>query len=449
MPIDDQHAARYASAMRSADLQREHFEMLMESQYWPADRLLDYQRTQLEHLVRHAKANVPFYENRLDRLFSPFGTIDWDQWTKLPILTRQDLADHREAMLAGNLPPHHGATKSFSTSGTTGDPVTITQNRFATATSNAAMFRAHTWHGIDWSKRLCYRSILDPEIAPWPKGIERGPWGAPWAQGTVMGRRFDVNQFAGTENTLEFLERNRIDYLINGPNSVQVLALEAMRLGISIKLDRIMLHGGGASDACREACRDAFGAEIIPLYSSKEGHRMAYTCPTGNHYHVHDENLLIEIVDDDGVPCAPGEVGRIVVTPFYSTAQPLIRYDHGDLAIAGVPCGCGRTLSVLQEIMGRAGDIFRLPDGRHIYRRLPDSLRKVLGASRWQIAQVGPSDLELRYVPTDEAAQGDEAAVADAVRDCYDGDFAVSIARVAEIQPAVSGKFSEYVSELA
>ena len=81
--------------MRSADLQREHFEMLMESQYWPADRLLDYQRTQLEHLVRHAKANVPFYENRLDRLFSPFGTIDWDQWTRLPILTRQDLGDHR------------------------------------------------------------------------------------------------------------------------------------------------------------------------------------------------------------------------------------------------------------------------------------------------------------------------------------------------------------------
>lgn len=435
--------------MRTHDLQREHFEMLMESQFWPAPQLLDYQRTQLEHLVRHAKASVPFYESRLDMLFSPFGTIDWDQWYKVPILTRRDLAEHREAMLARALPAHHGAVKVFSSSGTTGMPITVTQNRFATATSNAALFRAHKWHDIDWSKRLCNRSIIDPSVAAWPEGAARGPWGPSWADGASLGRRFDVNQFASSANTLEFLARNQIDYLISGANAVHVLALEATRLGIELPLDRIMLHGGGATEACRTACEQAFGARLMPLYSSKEGHRMAHTCPSGDHYHVHAENLMLEIVDEDGRSCAPGEIGRVVITPFYSTAQPLMRYDHGDLAVAGAACACGRTLPVLEEIVGRANHIFRLPDGRHVYRRLPDSLRRTLGAALWQIAQVGSAELELRYVLADGATPCDEAGVAAAVREYYDNDFAVSVRRLAEAPVTTAGKFIEYVSELA
>ena len=70
---------------------------------------------------------------------------------------------------------------------------------------------------------------------------------------------------------------------------------------------------------------------------------MAYRCPSQAGWHVNAETLLLEIVDASGQPCRPGEMGRVVITPFFSTAQPLIRYDHGDLAVAGEGCACGRT----------------------------------------------------------------------------------------------------------
>jgi len=47
-------------------------------------------------------------------------------------------------------------------------------------------------------------------------------------------------------------------------------------------------------------------------------------------HHVSADLVLVELVDDDGTPVPPGEEGRVVVTPFYGYATPLIRYDLGD-----------------------------------------------------------------------------------------------------------------------
>ncbi len=90
------------------------FEMLMESQYWPPAIMLEYQRSQLAQLLRHARANVPFYKTRLDPVFKSNGEIDWDRWHEIPIVTRADLRDRRDEMLAASLPPGHGPVKDIS-----------------------------------------------------------------------------------------------------------------------------------------------------------------------------------------------------------------------------------------------------------------------------------------------------------------------------------------------
>jgi phenylacetate-CoA ligase len=175
-------------------------------------------------------------------------------------------------------------------------------------------------HDIDWSKRLANYTGRDPGVGGWPDGEARGPWGPHWAPGSGIGRRLDVNLMTSNANMLEFLTRNEIDYLISSQNLAHVLALEAKRLGVEVTLDRIMLHGNAPTQAGRRACEEVFGARLMPLYSSKEGHRMAHTCPTGEHYHVHAENILVEIVDEEGRVCAPGQLGRVVIT--HSTQRP-------------------------------------------------------------------------------------------------------------------------------
>ena len=59
--------------------------------------------------------------------------------------------------------------------------------------------------------------------------------------------------------------------------------------------------------------------------------------------HVNAESVLVEVVDDAGRPVAPGQSGRVVVTPFGSTPMPLIRYDQGDIVVAGM-CMSVRTM---------------------------------------------------------------------------------------------------------
>ena len=50
---------RLAKRMVAHDLQRQYYEMLMESQFGPPEQLLAHQRTQLAHLLRHARAQPP------------------------------------------------------------------------------------------------------------------------------------------------------------------------------------------------------------------------------------------------------------------------------------------------------------------------------------------------------------------------------------------------------
>src|SRR5690606_26374994 len=111
--------------------------------------------------------------------------------------------------------------------------------------------------------------------------------------------------------------------------------------------EAVLAHGEHVAADDRAAYRRVFGARTLEHYSSKEGGQMAYNCPGDHGLHVSAESVLVEIVDDDGLPVPMGESGRVVITPFVSTVQPLIRYDQGDIASAGATCSCGRGLPVL------------------------------------------------------------------------------------------------------
>lgn len=420
---------------------------LMESQYWSEDRLRDYQHEQLEHLLVHARANSPFYASRLDAVFRPDGSIDFDRWRDIPILKRADLAANFDAMLAGNVPPHHGVAREFSTSGSSGKPITVRANGIATLASRAAEYRAFEWHGIDYTRTM---GIIggDPGVAMWPEGRRGGPWGPPWAYGTTVGRRVEISLFDTYPHMVEFFKRMEAEYLLAGPTMAHVLGLEAERLGVDLRFDKILVYGSAPTDAGREVYRRVFGAGLLPRYSSMEANGIAHTCPTGDHYHIHSEVILVEVLDAAGNPCGPGETGKVVVTPFLSTHMPLIRYELGDLATVGGRCSCGRSLPVLQEIAGRISHIFRFPDGSATYRRLTKEWRRDLKAGMWQIAQVAPLRIELRYVPLDWNSIGDEAGVVAFMHTLYPADCEIVVKRVHEIKLTAAGKLIEYVNEV-
>ena len=434
------------SVSNSVDPRHSFFDMLTESQYWRRDEMRNFQRSQLRQLLAHARKNVPFYAERLEPLFRFDGSIDWDRWTDIPVVARKDLVEHRDTMQARSLPSGHRLAGTVRSSGSTGVPIEITLTSHIAIAADALRWRVHQWHGLDWSKNILNRLGDNQGPIDWPQGTPRGPWGPPWAPEAVDGFAWSFNSKVPHDVILDFLESHNCPYLVSAPKVTQLLAREATAKKRSVKLAAVLMHSGEVGQTDRDLVRETFGARLIEHYSSKEGAQMAHECPAG-HLHVNAEACLLEIVDDDGQPCAPGALGRVVITPFFYTAQPLIRYDQGDLAVAGETCECGRTLPVLASIAGRSLAIFRHPDGRSIVEKMPDSARNILQCDAWQTAQVGPNDYEVRYVPRDWEAVGDEASFIGFFRSLYFADATVRLKRVRDLPLTAAGKMIEYVNE--
>jgi phenylacetate-CoA ligase len=429
------------------ELAPEFFEMLVESQYWSAQQMRAHQRNLLEPLLRHARAHVPFYEHRLDVIFARDGSIDWDRWAELPVLTRTELSEREGDMQARFLPPAAGRVGKSLSSGTTGVATRTSQTELSVEMSGAALARAFDWHGLDYSKTMVDFSVESPDRAMWPEGEHSGSWVPRWKRNLGSGQLFRINRVATPRQVLDFIMRREAHYVAGGTIRSQALAIEAERTGQRVRIDTILTRGAAVTAEAVELFGDVFGARAVGLYSSKEAHKMAHPCPDGECYHVNAELVLLEIVDPEtGAPTPPGKTGKVLVTPFFNLAQPLVRYDIGDLAIAGETCTCGRTLPVLCSIVGREVHMFII-DGVRIVPSIPNSETAKLNAAMWQMAQVGPNEVEIRRVPRPGAGPADVDAITALVRQDLHSDMQVTFRDIERFELPASGKLVQYVRE--
>jgi phenylacetate-CoA ligase len=163
------------------------------------------------------------------------------------------------------------------------------------------------------------------------------------------------------------------------------------------------------------------------------------------------EGNFLELLDDAGAPVEPGSPGRVVVTPIYNTAMPLVRYDIGDFAEAiDEPCPCGRTLPRLRRIMGRSRQMFRFSDGSVRWPNVhTGDLTAIVPLREFQFVQHSATDIELRF----ERIAGREDAVdrdalAELVRRDLHPSVGIRVTEMSTIPRAPGGKFERYLSHV-
>lgn len=424
------------------------YEMLQESQYWTPAQMRAFQEQQLSQLLKFARDTVPFYKDRLAKVLNSDGRVNWDRWRDIPILKRDDLITHRDAMLAPTLPPGHGYIGDHLGSGTTGTPVTSRHNSLVPLVSQAALYRAWGWHDMDYSKVICHYWGDDPAVAQWPDGEVQSSLGPSWSSQSRLGQNLLINRDTSPERVAEYLVRKSVSYLAGRPRSVQSVALAAEQQGMEIKLMGLPTLSTGADETARADCRRVFGAEIISSYASKEVYNIAHQCDKGLNYHVNAELLFLEVLDGNGNECKPGERGNAIVTSFYNTSQPFIRYDIGDQLIMGERCSCGRTLPSIEKIAGRTTHLFRFPGGRKIAPSVAVKYMPLIGATAWQFAQIGPLQIEVRFISDGNQTKQNFAALTKLVRTRTDERVKVSYKAIDQLPVTPSGKFIEFVCEL-
>lgn len=432
---------------------------LDQSQWWSVERLRGRQFVQLARLVRHAHDNVPFYRDRLAAADLRPGTpMTLEAWSRLPVLARQEVQQAGRALDSIHPPPQHGKPIEISSSGSTGMPVSVRKTPRSNAIWRAITLRDHLWHRRDFRDRLC--AIRDTEailgigkghLAAYPKGITLKNWGAGTAQLFVTGPAAALHIHTPVEQQAEWLRRQNPGVLVTFPSNLMQLALHCRGNHVALPgLNSISTLGEVVTPAQRTAVRAAWNLVIQDIYSAAEVGYIALQCPEQEHYHVQSEAVLVEVLDERGLACQTGGIGRVVVTPLHNFATPLLRYAVGDFAEVGGPCACRRGLPVLTRILGRTRNMLTLPTGQLIWPELEGAtLAEVAPIAQFQVVQKSLTELELRLVPARTLTAAEEDGLRRMLHHRLRHDFDIAISYHQSIPRSRSGKYEDFKSELS
>jgi phenylacetate-CoA ligase len=153
-------------------------------------------------------------------------------------------------------------------------------------------------------------------------------------------------------------------------------------------------------DFQRAELERVFRAPVFETYGSREFMLIGAECERHEGLHLSQENLLVEILDDDGQPTPPGEEGNVVITDLFNYGLPFVRYVNGDRALAGFStCSCGRGLPLLRKVTGRQLDTLDTPDGRKIPGEFfPHLLKDYPAIRRFQVVQESLDEIVIKLV---------------------------------------------------
>lgn len=83
-------------------------------------------------------------------------------------------------------------------------------------------------------------------------------------------------------------------------------------------------------DHQREAISSAFACPVANGYGGRDAGFIAHECPAGG-MHITAEDIIVEIIDENGSIQPTGIAGEIVVTHLATSDFPFIRYRTGDV----------------------------------------------------------------------------------------------------------------------
>ncbi len=420
---------------------------LERSELHAPSRLRALQMVQLRALLRHAATQVPFYRGLWKGLpFEPaVDALTPKRFASLPVVTRAMVQAAGEAAFSDSVPEAHGTVHAGETAGTTGTPLRFRSTGLTEFMWRAFTLRDHLWHQRDLTGKLA--------AIRWMQGRrEEAPnWGLATAALCSTGPAVGLNIDHDIVDQAAWLVEQDPHSLITHPSNLYALA--GWFSGHGMKLPRlrdIRTVSERVTPEQRAACRVAFGLPLVDSYSTRELGYLALQCPQREHYHVQEEGVLLELLDDDGLPVPAGCMGRVVVTSLHNFAMPFVRYDTGDYAIAGPPCGCGRGLAVLERIVGRARNLMSMPDGTRCWpacELIP--VDGVPGIHGHQFVQTAPRRIELRVVIRRPLAPLEEALLVGAVRERLGAGFEVAVVPVDRLPRSAAGESEDFVNLLA
>lgn len=345
--------------------------------------------------------------------------------------------------LKGNrvkVPEHHLPTHWATTSGSTGVPLKVQCTAITRAIGMALVPWTHLTSGTDFSWRMA--SVKPTNIAVG----QSESWDPASSLLFDVGPMLSISSSEDILTQLDKLEDFQPDALIVFPSVLKEYTYlwdKGVRKPLKLKVIRTM--GETLCNETREIARELTGAKVLDTYSSSEVGRIATQVSPDFPYLTNTYSLIVEVLNDNGARCLPGETGRVVVTDLFNYATPLIRYDIGDYA---VPYDSYH--HKLTEVKGRSRNMITLPDGRKVWPLVGyREFSEVVPIRQFHIQQVEPDRLKAKFfvdcLPDPEDMEKVRNIIRKSLGYCFDIDDSYQVEPLAK---GANGKMEDFVSLL-
>lgn len=354
------------------------------------------QEQKLRDVLYYLQQHSPFYKQLFTAHHIDIKDIrQLHDLQQLPFTSKEDLQQRNDDFLCV---PRTSVIEYTSTSGTLGSPVTIalTENDLQRLAFN------------EYSSFLCadgkpddiYQLMLTLDrqfmagmayyagIRKMSAGIIRVGPGVPSLQWQTI-QRLRPTAIVGVPSfilkLIQYAKEHRIDI-----NSSSVK--KAICIGENIRNTDFSFNILG------KKITEAWHIQLYSTYASTEMQTAFTECSAGRGGHHNPELLIVELLDEQNKPVAPGEAGEVTITTLGVEGMPLLRYKTGDIcSFDDTPCSCGRHTLRLSPVLGRKKQMIKYK-GTTLYPPALFDLLNEMEEVQEYVAEVYSNDIAMDEV---------------------------------------------------
>jgi len=407
------------------------------SQWWPPERLRDYQNQCLHALIEHAYEQVPYYRELMDsKGLTPAHFQTVDDLSKLPILKKETVRADSEKFRARNF--DDSQVVKVSTSGTTGEPLHMVFDR----RQEYLNYDPYIWRFFGWGGHTPGQPRAT--LSRWTVH-GRLPYQFNPVRSQLQLSAYDLNVNTAVEYR-KAMKQYRIEYMDGYPASIELLTkyLKSQNRQPPVQLKAIFTHSECLFPWMRRVIEEYWGCKCFDWYGLEERAVLGVECDHHEGLHLCPDFGVTEFVaDSDGQK-------RIIATGFLNVAMPLIRYDtedFGELVDGG--CSCGRKGFPLFRLVGGRQRIFALgKDGTRIPLTNFDVDHAVDHILQLQFIQNQPGELHLLLVRAPDFNERDIITIRRNLEERFRDNMDLQIHFTDQIERNPSGKTSIFIQNI-
>lgn len=319
--------------------------ILNESQYWTRKNLEEYQLDKLNSLLLCAKENSDYYSNSLKNVDLPLCNIS-EFKNIIPIIKKNEIIEYSNLLKS----KFYSNKYRHTTSGSSGDPLSVYISGMAEAYRKAGSIRFKSWWNI---------KPYDKSVLIWRYDNK--------SNGNIVNRvkrfflfRYNINVYSLSDTNIkkyfDYIEKYRPAYIRGYTSGILEFAELLKKHNLKFnkaKFKVVITTAENLFEDDRKFIENVFNCKVANEFGSAEAGLFAYECPSGSMHIFEEANY---IYTDD--------ISFAHITEFFNNSMPLINYKNDDkIVISDKECNCGRSLRVIDDLIGRESGYIRKTDG--------------------------------------------------------------------------------------